>query len=130
MKRLGCCLRCDRECYEVLGTHQDGPLAGHPDRLGPMLPHGVQVGFLLSDGTEADVTFCRDCAAALRPGDYQEVWEQCLDRGITSFAVAGRPRREMIAAMLAPVQKWPLAVLYWRQESRELNRLILAKKDG
>lgn len=127
-KKLGCCLACERECFEVLGTHEAGPLAGHPNRLGPMLPHGLQIGFLLSDGSEADVTFCRDCADQLQPEDYQVAWEACLVRGIQSFEISGRPRAEMVQAMLPVVQKWPIAVRYWRREAPEINRLVLARK--
>ena len=128
-KKLGCCLGCDRECFEVLGTHPDGPLEGHPNRLGPMRPHGVQVGFLLSDGTEADVTFCRTCAAALTPADYPAVWEACLVRGILSHQVAKRPHKELLTTMLPLMRKWPVAVAYWRTENQEIGRLVLAGKE-
>ena len=129
-KRLGCCVCCGAECYQVLGVQETGPLAGHPNRLGPMLECGVQVEFLLSDGSEADVTCCVECAKTLTPEDYQRVWETCLARGIQSFEVAGRPRREMLAAMLPLFQLWPVAVKLWRREAPEINRLVLARKEG
>ena len=127
-KRLACCLSCLRECFEVLGVHETGPLAGYPSRVGPMLPHGVQVGFLLSDGTEADVTFCRDCASQLTPEEYQAAWDACVDRSILALEISGRRRREIVRAVLPLAKKWPVAVIYWRQEDREIGRLVLARK--
>lgn len=138
-KKLGCCLACGKEVYQVLGYFTEGPLDGHPNRVGPMLTAdkievpdqqavGVQVEFLLSDGTEADVAFCRDCAAALTPADYYPAWEACIARGMLGFEIERRPRGEMLRAMVPTAQLWPVAVMLWRKEAPEINKLVLARK--
>ena len=138
-KRLACCLGCGREVYQIISYHTEGPLAGHPNRVGPMLTPeriddparqgvGVQVEFLMSDGAEADVAFCVDCAAALTPDDYQPAWEACVARGLLSYEVAGRPVQEMRRAMLPMAQLWPVAVTLWRKQIPELPRLVLARR--
>lgn len=78
-KISGCCTVCDELCFEVLArweTHERYP--GEPKRLGPPMNGATRVTFLLLDGSRADFTFCGDCAAALNPGAYQEIWRKAL----------------------------------------------------
>ena len=123
-KRAGCCLCCGDATYTILGTTLDGT----PNRLGPMLPDGVQVTFLMSDGTEADVTFCVACARALRPADYPRVWDRVVDA--VDHAAARAQRRPVERRLLVRpyLTLWPLAILRWRRESAELSRLVVDRR--
>lgn len=128
-KRLGCCLGCDREVYEVVGYHTEGPLTGHPNRLGAMLPHGLQVEFLLSNGVQIDVAFCRQCAQTLHSDEYQAVWEACLARAKFSYETVGRSQKEILLKLGPQSQMWPVAMTLWRKEAPEFNQLVLARRE-
>lgn len=127
LKKLGCCVRCGREVYTILEYHASGPLDGHPRRVGRMLDIGTQITFALSDGTEADVAFCVDCARALTPADYQAVWDACVERADFSYRHSGREavRKLRIAKLMAV---WPVGVLRWRREAPEGRALILDER--
>ena len=128
VKRAGCCCCCAEPVYAVLEVMTDGPLTGHPRRLGPQLDAGTQVEFLLSDGSEADVSFCLVCAAHLTPADYQKVWECVIDRALLAFRVAGRAATEQRMAVESYRRIFPIAVVRWRREGREINRLVVDRR--
>ena len=99
---LGCCTRCDEPMYEIRETHP----GGRPKKLGPMLESGTQVEFLLSDGSEVALSFCRPCADALTPADYQPIWERVI--------AAADPTHPGGAPLLRT--KWPVAQVRRRRE--------------
>jgi hypothetical protein len=117
VKRAGCCTRCDREIYEVRDTFAEGPLAGHPRRLGPMLDHGCQVTFQLADGALADVACCVDCANALTPADYQAIWDRVVERVALSSRLARQSDNQRRATITAYRRRYPVAVVGRRCES-------------
>lgn len=127
-KKLGCCLACGQEVYQVLSYYTEGPLEGHPNRVGPMLATGCQVEFFLSDGSTADVAFCRDCAGQLRPADYWPAWVACWKRAQLAFEIDGRRPAEQRLRLLPMLQVWPVGVKCWRKEAQESHRLVLARK--
>src|SRR5574341_2292917 len=116
LKRAGCCTCCIEPVYEVRDTWADGPLAGHPRRLGPMLDTGTQVTLLLSDGSQADVALCLDCARHLRPEFYSALWRACLRRQDLSLELAGRSMNERKAALAHLRARWPLGRVGHRRE--------------
>jgi hypothetical protein len=125
VKKAGSCLCCAAPTYEIRDVHPDGPLAGHPRRVGAQLPHGVQVAFLLSDGSEADVSFCVPCARALTPASYQRAWAMIIRRVALAADLSGRRALDRRLAIAPFARVFPIAVLRWRREDRELNRLVV-----
>lgn len=87
MKQPGLCTDCGTECFEIVSRFPaDHPIAGEVCRIGPMIPCGTQVEFLLSDNTVMTLTFCVDCAGRLSPEHYPSLmdivrtgWERELD---------------------------------------------------
>jgi len=122
VKQTGRCCCCLTDCHEIRAVFTDGPLAGHPSRVGPQLDCGTQVEFLLSDGSEADVTFCFDCATRLQPAHYQALWQACGDRLELSLRGQGRRPQEITMARAAWDAHWPVAVLRCRKELPDLGR--------
>lgn len=128
-KRVGCCLCCSEPVYTVKSVHPEGhPLAGHPNSLGPMLPHGLQVEFLLSNGAEADVTFCEPCARNLKPEHYILAWGRVIDRTDLALQLEQRRDTERRIVLTEYMTLWPIAVLRWRRENAELKRLVVDKR--
>lgn len=128
-KRAGSCLCCGEAAYQILAVHPDGhPLAGHPSRVGPMLPDSVQVSFLMSDGSESDITFCLDCARALTPAHYPRVWDRVIDATDRMVTLANRRPVERRLLLRPQMAIYPIAILHWRRESRELNRLVMDRR--
>lgn len=127
-KKAGCCLACGVEVYEVREYWGEGLLAGHPRRLGRMQEHGTQVTFLLSDGSEADVTFCIDCALRLEPEDYAAAWEACVERTDLSARVASWSPNQRTAAIAHLMGLWPVAVVRRRREGAEPQTLIMDRR--
>ena len=125
MKQLGLCTGCETECYRILERYPDGPLIGQPSRVGRMTEDGCQVELLLSDGTEAAITCCRECAKALTPADYQILWEACMDRALVSFTAAGLSPNDRAMQMRQAATKYPIALLRRRRESHEAGRLVI-----
>ena len=117
-KRPGCCTRCETPVYEI----------GRNGAVGRMTDLGTQVEFLLSNGTECDVTFCTTCAAALSPGDFGAVWDAVLDA--TGRELAGRTPTER-ARLMAPLMRvYPMGVLRWRLESPEQPGVMVLDRRG
>lgn len=128
MKKLGCCTLCGAEVYEVKEylDRPDSPRHGHPCRLGPMLEHGTQIVFQMSDGSEGAVAFCVTCAGRLTPGDYPAVWH--LIRESNALSLADRPRNEQIESHQHFEALYPVAVLCWRREDQEAGRLMIDRR--
>lgn len=115
-KVAGQCLGCRAVIRPVLETIPAGPLAGHPRRLGPPTAAWTQVEWLLSDGSEADVECCVDCAASLTPADYGPLWRACVARSVLSFQAQGRwPSTAARLAITRLMQTRPMAVRLWRR---------------
>lgn len=131
VKRLGCCLCCAEPIYEVRETRDqpEHPLHGHPTRLGPMLEHGTQVTLLMSDGSEADVSFCLPCATHLTPATYQRAWLACVERGDLSAQVMRRSPNARVVAYARALAVWPMAVVRWRRVNEE-GRAVLDRRRG
>lgn len=109
-KIAGACLCCGTPCYAIL---QADPSTGRPLVLGAAEEHQTQVEFLLSDGSEADITFCIECAAKLEPEHYPAIWRACVEA--FEAELAGRSRNERIAKLLSYTKKWILARLRHRR---------------
>lgn len=114
-----CCLCCRTPAYEVLVTRdQPGhPLDGAPKRRGAMLDAGTQVEFLMSDGAEADITFCTTCAANIEPAHYQPIWRACIAAAEVQLRLAGKSDNERVAALAALMAIWPMALVRRRHEA-------------
>lgn len=106
-KRPGCCTRCETPVYEIADN----------GAVGRMTDRGTQVEFLLSDGTECDVTFCNDCAAGLALEDFGPMWDAVL--AATARELAERPLDERARLTMPLMRVWPLAILRRRRESPE-----------
>ena len=117
-KRPGCCTRCETPVYEI----------GPNGAVGRMTDLGTQVEFLLSDGTECDVTFCTTCAAALSPGDFGAVWDAVLDA--TGRELADRHPTERVMKTIPMTRIWPLAILRRRRESPEQPGVMVLDRRG
>lgn len=127
-KQLGRCPCCGTECYEILECHVGGPLDGHPKSLGPQRECGTQIEFLLSDGTEADITCCIDCAGRLLPQDYQSIWEAIIDRVDLSCRLAKQSENERRRAVAQYTRIWPVALLRCRVVDPETNSLRVDRR--
>lgn len=116
-KRPGLCVCCGDEVYEVRQTvtDPDSPLHGTPVRLGPMLERGCQIELLMSDGSEASIACCLDCAGAITPADYQRIWETCIDAA--DFYSRGRSTNERAFLLRQQMAVWPIALVRKRRES-------------
>lgn len=125
-KKPGCCLGCGEEVREVREYFEDGPLVGMPRRCGPYTEHGVQAEFLMSDGSEADITFCLDCANQIMPEDYQPIWEACLD--LTDKVLSGRHANERKARLAESTKLWPVALLRCRREDPALREMVVDRR--
>lgn len=128
LKRNGSCLCCGTPVYRVIEVWQDGPLEGTPRRVGKQLDVGTQVTFQMSDGSEADVSFCIDCAPAVRPAHYRTIWEACLDREALGLRLAGRSANERTAAMARGLKLFPVARVRRRRESEEPGMLMVDRR--
>lgn len=129
MKRPGCCVLCDTEIYEVFQYVTDeGPRFGFPARLGPMLDRGCQLEFLLSDGSEASIACCIECAATLTPADYQRIWTICCDATAFYAQVAGWTDNARRRALWAQIQVWPIALLRKRREGPLPGQLVIDRR--
>jgi len=127
-KQVGRCLCCQTDCFEVLETQTEGPLIGHPKRIGPQLECGTQVEFLMSDGTEASITFCIGCANELRIEHYQDVWEACIERNELSLRLADR-KENVIKMATAKVQSiFPIDIRRCRRVHPESDMLIVDRR--
>lgn len=116
-KRLGCCLACQRECYTVIEMFVAGPREGEPRTLGAQLDHGLQVTFLLSDRSEADVTFCRDCAATLTSADYPAIWTAVVDKAEQILGLSGLSPNQMRDELGRLLRLRIVGQLGWRKEN-------------
>lgn len=116
VKQAGRCLCCAQDCYEVREVWTEGPLTGHPRRLGPQLDHATQVTFVLTDGSQADVTFCDDCARALEPAHYRALWLRIVERQDLSLTIAGRGDNDRRLSRTALLEKYPVGVVGRRRE--------------
>lgn len=115
-KRPGSCVCCGTETYEIRErvTDPDSPLHGTPSRLGPMLEQGCQIEFLMSDGSEASIACCLDCALEIRPPDYQRIWQTCIDAA--DFYARGRSTNERVYLLRQQMAVWPIALVRKRRE--------------
>lgn len=120
-KAKGGCVCCGDPVYVVhqINTDEASPLSGHPTRIGAPLETQTQVEFLLTDGSEADVSFCDECARNLRPAHYIHVWRACVERGILALQLARRSANDQRLARLQGERVWPLAVLRRRRQGPE-----------
>ena len=127
-KRAGCCLGCGEAVYEVKQTWEEGPLAGSPRRLGPMLEHGCQVELLMSDGSEADITFCVTDATAITPDDLPAIWSACLDHLDLVLQLSGKSDNERRAHVAAAMRAYPVAILRKRREGVVPGMLVIDRR--
>ena len=121
-KRPGCCICCSTEVYTVHARDDDG----RPTRLGPMLETGCQVEFLMSDGSEADIACCVDCARTLAPEDYLPLWRGVVDAN--ARALAHRPKNEQRRLLAASMRVWPVALKLCRREDQAAGRLVVDRR--
>lgn len=91
-----------------------------------MLDHGTQVEFLLSDGTEADVTFCVDCAGQLAASDYHPLWSAVIE--VTDRLLKFHSSNDRRRGLSRMQRQWPLAVLRWRRESPVTGAMVVDRR--
>ncbi len=127
-KQVGRCLCCQDDCYEVLEVWTDGSLEGHPRRLGKQLECGTQVEFLMSNGTETDITFCITCANELTIEHYQDIWEACIDRDRLDMLLTGARLNDVKMATLKSQAIFPMDILLFRKIHPETDRLYVDRR--
>lgn len=122
-KVAGACLGCGKPCYAVL---QIDTQTGRPLAIGAAEEHQTQIEFLLSDGSEADVTFCLECAGEVRPEHYPAIWRACID----AFAaeLGGRSPNERTAKLAAYQQKWIVGQLRKRRHDPESGQIVVDRR--
>lgn len=119
-KLVGCCLCCSSPVYDILETFAAGPRDGEARRVGLMLEHGTQLEILLSDGSACHFDFCVACATNLTPENLWDVWQRNVER-VEAFArMAGRREVQRRAIMRVVARVYPVGVLRWRRQDREL----------
>lgn len=94
LKKPGCCTSCGTDIYEVRDYWTEGPFTGEPRRVGRMKDNGTQLVFRLSDGSEADISCCLDCAGTVTAADYPAIWRRVIDRELFQSQAAHRSERE------------------------------------
>ena len=83
VKWNGCCVLCDKEVFEIETRYVEafvGPgsvFLGRPKDIGKPLTVARRLTFRLSDNTDADITFCEDCATGAADR-LPEIWGRCL----------------------------------------------------
>ena len=110
-KVAGHCLCCHTACYAVL---QVDPQTDRPLVLGAAEECQTQIEFLMNDGSEADITFCLECATDVRPEHYPAIWRTCVDA--LAAELADRSPNERVAKLLPYTRKWILGRLRFRRE--------------
>jgi len=116
IRKTGCCVNCDAELYEIRQVRTDGPYAGHPSRLGPPLPDGLAVTFLLMDGTLCDLSLCAGCASGA-VDNLPRIWKKVMNSMVyEQDATAATPKQLEGYRQLNMhlVSNPPLGVLYTR----------------
>lgn len=78
MKKPGCCTLCEKEVFEVKQRFTEAPLERWPRFVGRPAEEAMRLTFTLSDGSEADITFCRECAKTAHDR-FDEIWRICTD---------------------------------------------------
>lgn len=122
-KVAGCCLCCHAECYQVIARD---PKTDRPLALGPQLERGTQVTFMLSNGSEADITFCSACAAEITPADYPAIWSAVLRTVAASLDGLSPNQRAM---RLRPyTQMWIMGRLRRRREDPEHRGRVIVDR--
>ena len=122
VKTAGRCFCCRTPVFEILEEFSDShPLTGHPSRLGAPLDCGTQIELLMSNGAEADIAFCIDCARKVQPEHLWSIWETCIDRADLSFRAAGRSENERRSAVKANMDLWPVGLLRCRVYDPEVG---------
>ena len=117
-KQAGRCLACQVDVHEFKQVHPDGhPRAGAPARLGPQLDHGTQLTLQMSNGAEADIAFCIECANQVRPAHLQEIWSACIDATEVSLRALGRSENQITHAVARQMRLWPVAILWKRRHA-------------
>ncbi len=92
MKRPGYCTLCDKPVFETVGDRLVNPLVPHDDAW--------RVNFLLSDETNADITFCGACVAMIDE-EMNQIWEICLEAFDTEEKQRSGKTPEPVAEFLA-----------------------------
>lgn len=130
VKRLGCCLGCDTEVYDVVQYFPaDHPFfPGHPQRVGAMKPEGTQIELLMSDGSAINVTFCIECAQAVTPAVYGVIWRLCIERTLLSLRAAGRRENDLRMQNLGMTRLYPVALLRKLREGVEAGTLVVDRR--
>lgn len=80
MKRPGHCTLCDEPVREIVRKHTKGKKKGEPVQLGKWLDNAYRVSFLLSDGSVADMTFCKACLDNGMDNLHTEIWGRVKER--------------------------------------------------
>lgn len=122
-KLTGCCACCQQPVYDILETFAAGPCAGEAARVGLMQEHGTQVELMLSDGSICHFDFCVDCATNLQPEHLLDLWETHVRRTDEFARIAGRRNVQRRAIVRAAARVFPVGVVRWRRQDRELATL-------
>lgn len=84
VKWKGCCTLCDKEVFESktrfveASVGSDSVFLGRLKTVDHPFANARRITFVLSDGTEADITFCEDCAVGAS-GRLSEIWLRCFE---------------------------------------------------
>ena len=123
-KLAGCCVCCQAPTFAVLETFADGPRAGEPRRLGPMLETGTQVEIMLNDGSVAHFDACLKCAANVKPEHLWDIWQTHVARTDEFARLAGRRDNQRRAMVRAEARKYPVGVTRWRRQDANMLGLV------
>lgn len=91
-KISGHCTICNAAVFDIAAVnepHERRP--GEPKRVGAPHDNAVRITFILFDGSMADMTFCDDCATALSPDSYTEIWRKVLRSWQREIDESGKP---------------------------------------
>ena len=81
MKWFGLCTLCETEVFDVeqrYGSRMPEPYNRLPMRIGKPHENAVRATLQLSNDTECDLTFCRDCLDGIE-SKAPAVWAKCME---------------------------------------------------
>lgn len=111
MKRPGHCTLCNEPVREIVSKHTEGPRKGDPKQLGKWFDNGYRVTFLLSDGSIADITLCKECLDGGIENIFDEIWKAVEERFLWE--------EDNLEVERTPFQQ--------KQVEKELNRILSLK---
>lgn len=78
-KKAHACSSCDAELWDALTRFEaPHPFEDQIRKAGAVHEDAMRVTFVLTDGSNANMSMCRACADALQPSDLPKLWRRVM----------------------------------------------------